>query len=178
LERIQKGSLTNGLLCGSIVTGATMAFRGGFRELVLPIPENLALIHDGWIALLISAVARISVVREPLVKYRQHTAQQIGALARKVPEGGRTGALNRSNPYPEALAIVRTMRQRLLDKRDAFDANKLLPDLETRIAHLEMRADLPNHGGQRAKAVLRELFALRYHRYSSGVSSALKDLMA
>src|SRR4051812_33917826 len=53
----QRGALT-ALVPGRIVTGATMAFRATFRPLVLPTPDGIApMIHDGWIALAIAAVA-------------------------------------------------------------------------------------------------------------------------
>jgi len=63
----------------NIVTGATMAFRAMYRDLVLPIPDGLRLMHDGWIALLISRVAGVAFIDEPLVKYRQHRLQFVGA---------------------------------------------------------------------------------------------------
>ncbi|MGH9970100.1 MAG: glycosyltransferase family 2 protein [Pyrinomonadaceae bacterium] len=166
------------LLTGSTVTGATTAFRARFRSLVLPIPEELALIHDGWLALLVGAVAGISFIAEPLVKYRQHGGQQVGPLARKDPGRGVSDALQRANPYVETLAIARSVRQRLLDKHDTFDVGKTLPDLEARIAHLEARASLPKGHLQRSQRVLRELLTSRYHLYSNGVYSAIKDLLA
>src|SRR6185369_1297730 len=50
------------LLPGWTITGATMAFRAEFRPLLLPIPAHLAMLHDGWIALIISTVARIHFI--------------------------------------------------------------------------------------------------------------------
>jgi hypothetical protein len=177
-ERLSGVRAFRELLTGSTVTGATTAFRARFRSLVLPIPEDLALIHDGWLALLIGAVAGISCIAEPLVKYRQHGGQQVGALARKEPGRGVSNALHRTNPYEESLVIARCVRQRLRDRIDTFDPGKALPDLEARIAHLEARADLPKGQFQRAQCVLREFVTLRYHRYSNGVYSAIKDLLA
>ncbi len=177
-ERLSRVRTFRELLTGSTVTGATTAFRARFRSLVLPIPEDLALIHDGWLALLIGAVAGISFIGEPLVKYRQHSGQQVGALARKEPGRGVINALHMANPYLETLAIARSAHQRLLDRRDTFDPGEALPDLEARIAHLEVRADLPKGRFHRAQCVLKELLALRYHRYSNGVYSAVKDLLA
>src|SRR5438477_7810497 len=67
------------LLPGWTVTGSTMAFKNRFSDLFMPIPEDLPLIHDGWIALIIAAVSKVVWIDEPLIKYRQHPGQQIGA---------------------------------------------------------------------------------------------------
>lgn len=63
-----------------VVTGATMAFRSFLGRIAMPFPETENLIHDGWIALVGSATGAYGVpVEEPLVAYRQHSRQQIGA---------------------------------------------------------------------------------------------------
>jgi glycosyltransferase involved in cell wall biosynthesis len=85
------------LLPGWTVTGATMAFRAKFRPLVLPIPADIAMIHNGWIALMISTVARVHFIDEPLMLYRQHGAQQIGAR-RKERDARSPGAAMRAPP--------------------------------------------------------------------------------
>lgn len=182
-ERLARGRASRELLTGSTVTGATMAFRARFRELVLPIPEDLALIHDGWIALAVSTVARVSPLSEPLVKYRRHAAQQVGPLGRKDAGASHTGvgaaraAMRRANPYAETLAVAESLRQRLLDKREEFDSREAVAELEGRIEHLRARARLPESKLRRAGCVLRELATRRYHLYSNGVRSAVKDLL-
>jgi len=60
------------------VCGFTVAFLADLKELVLPISGHGPLIHDGWIVLLIAAVGEIDFINRPLVKYRQHSAQQCG----------------------------------------------------------------------------------------------------
>ena len=53
------------------------------------------MIHDGWIALTIAAVADVVAIEEPLIQYRQHGRQQIGAPARveAAPEPQRIQAI-------------------------------------------------------------------------------------
>src|SRR5215207_2575561 len=80
---VRTGRALEVLIPGWTVTGATMAFRSQFVKLSLPIPDGIAMIHDGWIALTIAAVADVVALDEPLIKYRQHAQQQIGAPARK-----------------------------------------------------------------------------------------------
>lgn len=173
-QELSRGHAFKELLAGSTVTGATTAFRSRFKTLVLPIPDDLLIIHDGWLALAIGAVANISAIAEPLVKYRQHRDQEVGARARIESDAGVRSALKRPNPYVETLAIVRTLRERL----DSLAARDILVDLDGRIAHLESRAELPSNRLARVGSVLKELLALRYHRYSNGTYSAIKDLLA
>lgn len=60
----------------NLVCGCTVAFRANLKELVLPISGEGPLVHDGWIVLLIAAVGEIDFINRPLLKYRQHSAQQ------------------------------------------------------------------------------------------------------
>jgi glycosyltransferase involved in cell wall biosynthesis len=75
-RRVRRGLVFEVMLRQWLATGATMMFRSEYRPFILPIPENW--IHDGWIALLIGAMAPVGFVEQPTVRYRQHSAQQIG----------------------------------------------------------------------------------------------------
>jgi glycosyltransferase involved in cell wall biosynthesis len=178
-ERLRAGKGLGDLLKGSTVTGATAALRARLRRLVLPIPEDLPVIHDAWIALLVACVARVVPVEEPLLLYRRHACQQVGPLVRAAAGGVAREALGRLNPYDETLAVARAARERLLERRgEGFAAGVALTELSARIAHMEARRGLPRARPLRAWPVLRELMTLRYRRYSNGVASAAKDLLA
>src|SRR5918997_119590 len=108
--RVRRGRALDVLLPGWSVTGATMAFRADFRDLVLDIPEDLALIHDGWIALMVAAVSEIDYIAEPLIQYRQHPRQQVGAPPERhrAPRQGLEGvavAARRVNSYDELIRV-------------------------------------------------------------------------
>ena len=179
---MRTGRVLDVLLPGWTVTGATMAFRASFKDLVLEIPTNLALIHDGWIALLIGSVAGVSFIEEPLIKYRQHTHQQIGVSperaekdrARSRPSGISTTA--RSKSYRDLIEIGDQVRQRLAERRDLFSCDEALAKLDARLTHMRLRASLPASKLSRARSVVRELATRRYHLYSNGVRSAARDL--
>ncbi|MDT5156647.1 MAG: hypothetical protein QOC99_2943 [Acidobacteriota bacterium] len=168
------------LLPGWTVTGATMAFRSEFRPLVLDIPDNLAMIHDGWVALVVAAVAGVAFIDEPLIKYRQHSRQQIGAPKKKKAGAGLgeiRAALVRSNPYGGLIEIGGRVRQRLVERHDDFDSGHALLLLDARLKHLRAREAMPARRVRRLRPVLRELLSWRYHLYSKGVYSAVKDLL-
>lgn len=178
---VRTGRLLDVLLPGWTVTGATMAFRSEFKDLVLKIPTHLALIHDGWIALMIASIADVSFIEEPMIKYRQHSRQQIGAKKRNSDDdnlGGLKNAMRRTNSYEDMIEIGTEARQRLSEHREVYGADQALSRLDARLKHLRTRSDLPNEVFDRARCVIRELFSRRYHLYSNGFRSAVKDLLA
>ncbi len=67
------------------ITGCSLVFRATLLDLVLPIPKQNprrpAFFHDAWVALAALERGRIVSVREPLVRYRQHGGNVVGARA-------------------------------------------------------------------------------------------------
>lgn len=189
----EQGLVKNGrafelMLNHSFVTGATMAFRSAFKQLVLPIPtSNPHLIHDHWIALLISAVSKIDFIDEPLIKYRQHLQQQIGAqrssnrlierfTAPRLKEALTASKQSRADAYQVAIDSLKTIYQRASTyTRDSL-RQEVVSALMANIAHYKIRAGMPEQRSRRVRLVLKELLTLRYHRYSSGLCSAARDL--
>ena len=184
LAGIRSGSAFRVLLrrqraAGGTVPGATMAFAGQFREVVLPFPDGLAVsgkgfAHDAWITLVVAAMAPVVALAEPLVAYRSHPGQQIGLADRPAPGRPGVGALAASRPDVPAWAS--TLRERLQDQQRRFPCPASLELLAAMVGHLEGRAALPARRWRRVVPVARELVTGRYGEWSSGVSSALADL--
>jgi glycosyltransferase involved in cell wall biosynthesis len=184
-RRVRGGRALDVLLPGWTVTGATMAFRSKFRDLALEIPDDLSMIHDGWIALVVASVSDVAFIAEPLIEYRQHPRQQIGAPKGDAgqAEGVKSledirAAINRGNRFDELIENGGRIRQRLVARRDRFDSEAALALLDARLKHLNARAAMPEGKLRRLRHVLRELLTRRYHLYSNGVYSAAKDLLA
>jgi len=181
---IARGRALEVLITGWIVTGATMAFRSEFMNLSLPIPEKIAMIHDGWIALTIAAVAEAVAIDEPLIKYRQHDRQQVGAPARPEskaqPHGVRAieTAFRRRNNTADLQKTLETLEERLLAQASVYDTRKALAFVSAYGFHLNVRANLPQRRLNRLPRILRELLTLRYHEYANGFKSAAKDLVS
>ncbi|MFL6230749.1 MAG: glycosyltransferase family 2 protein [Pyrinomonadaceae bacterium] len=182
---IRCGRALDVLLPGWTVTGATMAFRATFKGLVLEIPDDLPVIHDGWIGAVVAAVAGVEFITEPLIKYRQHPRQQIGAPPRGAAEMTRQSGLrsvvsaaHRSNDYERLIKIAERISLRLSERKDFSDSDGARSQLDALVGHLRTRADLPESRLRRAPYVLRELLSHRYHLYSKGTRSAVKDLLA
>jgi len=170
------------LIPGWTVTGATMAFRSRYRDLILPIPDEIPMIHDGWIALAVAAVAGTTLIAEPLIKYRQHIRQQVGAPQMKRQRPGPLQAieagLRRTISYADLRLTLTTLRQRLAAHQDSFDCRAAFFSIENYARHIEARSNLQTGRLARLPTIFREVLGMRYHRYSNGFSSALKDLVS
>jgi len=187
LNSRQKKLFANGraldvLLPGWTVTGATMAFGAEYKDLVLPIPAEISLIHDGWIALVIAAVAEVSLIAEPLVQYRQHGGQQVGAPLKQRQRPGPLQAidagLRRTTSYADLLLTLTTLRQRLTTHQDSFECRAAFSSIENYARHIDARSHLRHGRLGRLPTIIREVMGLRYHRYSKGFRSAVKDLVS
>ena len=177
---VRAGRALEVLITGWTVTGATMAFRSNFVKLSLPIPEGIAMIHDGWIALTVAAVADVIMIEEPLIKYRQHGRQQIGAPGKKeeAEEPNLIQSFRRRNSSADLHKILATLEERLVAQSAAYDTRNALSFVANYSFHLNVRANLPQNRLNRLPRILRELMTRRYHEYANGFKSAAKDLVS
>ena len=181
---VRTGRALEVLITGWTVTGATMAFRSRFVKLSLPIPDGIGMIHDGWIALTVAAVADVVALDDPLIQYRQHAQQQIGAPTRKETNPDLRGmqaietAFRRRNSSTDLHKILETLEARLSAQANDFDTRKALSFVSEYAFHLNVRANLPQRRLHRVPSILRELLSLRYHEYANGFKSAAKDLVS
>ncbi|HEX8431863.1 MAG TPA: glycosyltransferase family 2 protein [Longimicrobium sp.] len=172
-DEVASGRAFERLVRGNVVTGATLAFRAEFRDRVFPIPERLD--HDAWIALVVAAVAPLVAVAEPLIAYRQHAANQIGA--RRLTTLGRlrrARSVGVKHLRGRRELCARALR-RLEDDPRVAPGRLLL--LREAMAHLEMRAALPGWRLMRVGPIVRDVVAGRYRRQAQGWRSAARDLL-
>ncbi len=124
-QRIPPADITpRTLLSVNQVTGCATLVNRALLQLALPLPPE-AVMHDWWLALLAGSGAR-QWVAEPLMLYRQHGRNQLGArdrglpsrLARLVRDGGgvvkRVRQLGRGTAA-QASALQQRLAQRGLD---------------------------------------------------------------
>ena len=74
---IKRNTFTN-VVISNLVTGCTSLFNEELARIALPIP-NSAIMHDWWLALTASAFGEVVFIDIPLVEYRQHENNTIGA---------------------------------------------------------------------------------------------------
>lgn len=79
-SRLDQALLTNFNYLGVCngVTGCTLMINQQAKEKALPFPPGV-LMHDAWIALVVAAYGKIAYVAEPLILYRQHQHNVVGA---------------------------------------------------------------------------------------------------
>lgn len=67
------------VLYGNPVTGSTALINEALAVRALPVPPE-AVMHDWWLALAASAFGKLVFVDRPLVRYRQHPGNALGAV--------------------------------------------------------------------------------------------------
>ncbi len=165
------------LLRKSLVTGATLAFRASFRDLILPIPTEW--MHDLWVASLGSALSHGIPVPETLLLYRRHAAQACGwrtKTFRQVCEISLSASAEESWRKVEQF---RELHQRVLSAPAPIRASaERLELLKQKELHLTKRAETRSTTGiSRVAKVLSELCTGRYKRFSESFwYSVIRDL--
>lgn len=106
---------TTTLLSMNQVTGCAMMINRALLELALPLPAA-AVMHDWWCALLGSG-GRCFFVDEPLVLYRQHGGNQLGARSRTL----RSRLMRVWRNAPGVLERVRTLGRGTAAQAEALE---------------------------------------------------------
>jgi glycosyltransferase involved in cell wall biosynthesis len=160
------------LLKHDLVTGATLMFRADKRELILPVCPPW--IHDGWIAWMLALYSSVASLRVPLMQYRVHDSQQVGIGPRSL-----LGRIQRAQQVGRA--EYRLMARKFEIVRDRWcerpgeNFRSRLQDLEGKIRHSYLRAELPRNRFMRLYRILGALH--EYRKYGRGPISAGKDLI-
>lgn len=165
------------LLRGNVVYGNTFAFRRSLRDAALPLPASWD--ADEWIALLTAVSSKLHFFDEPLVKYRQHADNLIGAKDSGTVKENVQRALRsaRSVFYSDLVDNYSLLERRLAEAPGLVRDPEDLRRLKDRIEHLRFRAELNGAFPRRLSGVFGELLSARYHRYSGGFKSAARDAL-
>ncbi|MBA2377369.1 MAG: glycosyltransferase family 2 protein [Actinomycetota bacterium] len=165
------------LLGGNVAYGPTLAFRRSLAEPAKPFPPSWD--ADEWISLFVAVSSKFHVFDEPLVKYRQHASNLVGAKGGgTIKENvGRARSGSRLAFYSELAEHYSLLQRRLTEAPGLARDPEDLGRLREKIEHSRFRAELGGPFPRRLSGVLRELMSARYHRYSGGVKSAAKDAL-
>ncbi len=147
------------LLRGYVVTGATLAIRSKIIPEIFPVPQLIEeLIHDGWISLWLSMENRIGFLNDPLIRYREHAAQQVGlngkgeavTLWDRLTRNRVLKLAKIEKKYQDSQALLEYLK----DKPQVSKA--IIEKLQKRTAHYHMRSSLQ---ANRLKRILPVLLA-------------------
>lgn len=156
----------------NLVTGATTVFRKDLFEKAAPFPGSW--VHDEWLGIVAAAVGRVDFLAEPLVDYRQHASNEIGAKK-----------LNWRH-YIGRIVFPRTERNERLFLRAKnmaghpfFESGSLsLREVANeKLAHEIARQALPASRLKRIGRVFAEIRTGRYRRFGLGAQDIVRDLL-
>jgi glycosyltransferase involved in cell wall biosynthesis len=162
-----------------VAAGTTLAFRGLYRELILPFPD-LHDCHDAWVSFLITAVSGVRIVDRTLIDYRLHGANQFGLrkfnLAEQL-EKARWQLAERI--FEHNVRFFGAVRERLRAQSDPrFQAPAATLSLvEGKIEHAGRRDAMSPALLRRLPTIVGETLRGNYWRYSYGIKSVAQDIL-
>ena len=157
----------------NVATGATMAFRRSLLDLALPIPDGW--VHDEWLATIAAAVGTVDFIDEPLIDYRQHASNQIGARKLALDEKIAKAFDKPDDYYDRQLVRATSLLERLASLGPRVRPDRL-EKVQRKLAHLRRRASLPRNRLARIVPIASELWVGKYRLYSTGMKSVARDL--
>jgi len=174
-REVEDGNMIRTLLRHNVVTGATMAFRAELRPLILPVPGGV--VHDAWIALLAAVAGRVRIIFQPLILYRQHSANQIGVTKLSITERIRRPCEQRLRDASAALCLYESVTVRLRQMPAVGATPALLDDFLRKAEHIRWRIRAIRRQDGWLRGMLSEIVRGHYHRYSTGWWAVGNDLV-
>ncbi len=155
----------------NLVTGASTMFRRSLFDLATPLPP--AWVHDEWLGIVAAVSGRVDCLEEPLVLYRQHGGNQIGAATMNLRH------------YIGRMIFSRTERNaRLLDRATQMAEHPVFVDRPQmhavaldKLAHESARSQYPASRWRRFAPISRERATGRYRRFGLGLQDIARDLI-
>lgn len=172
---IHSGRAFDALLRRNLATGATLAFRRSLLKDVVPFPRQW--VHDEWLAIIAAATGEVDCLEQPLIDYRQHGGNQIGARRRSFADKlARIGQAR--TPFLQGLEVRMDILLRHFETRLA---SRIPPArvgaVRHKREHLRARLALPPSRLRRPLPILREIATGRYSSFSTGARAILLDLV-
>lgn len=174
LDALRDGGAFGTLLRRNLVLGATLAFRRELLESALPFADGW--VHDAWLAVVAAALnpGGVRVIDEPLIDYRQHGANLIGAAERSLWSKFARLREPRSPRNDRLLLAASSLVERL----------SILPvspevaaSAEENLRHERFRSSLPVSRWKRVGPVLSEWRSGRYRWSPYGAAGVLADVL-
>jgi len=172
LREISQGRAFEVLLDRNLITGAATIVRRSLLAAALPIPEHW--IHDEWLGAVAAALGGLDVEQVPLLDYRQHGGNQIGAQRENLPDAIRRAFKPRGNWHTHRLARAQELEARL---GELSIAEPVMAAVREKVAHHRARVALPADRARRPLPILREWTTGRYRRFGRGLRGVIKDLL-
>lgn len=157
------------LFHGFVVTGATLAIRKSCLDRLMPFPTHVPdLIHDAWIAVVLSLENKIDFIADTLISYRIHSSQQVGfgTKVEKVHLKDRLLRDRKEKLIPLEEKANKLYELYLLLRALPFVPREKLIKLYLSQKHFYRRASLPENRFKRLTPIISQLIRGHY-RFSS-----------
>jgi glycosyltransferase involved in cell wall biosynthesis len=168
-QRLLAGDYTV-LAKNRFVTGATVMFRSRLRENCLPIGSGW--LHDEWIAATAAAVSDLMPIESPLIRYRQHTSQQVGLSP---GSSLRERHQRHWSELSRQISLLGVMCGKLSQQPLTRRGEALYACYKAHLRFARFRYSLPETRIARLSAILREYAS--YSTLGSGVRSMATDFV-
>jgi glycosyltransferase involved in cell wall biosynthesis len=173
-ERVRSGAAMEALVKRNLATGATTMIRKRLLEVAALFPGSW--VHDEWLAIIAAATGKVDLIEEPLLDYRQHGGNEIGAS--RITFAGKLAKLR--EPRTRRNERLAANAASLVDRLEMLGARVPAAALELargKLAHEQVRLGLPAHRWRRIAPVLREARTGGYSRFGRGAQDVLRDLV-
>ena len=173
IKRVHTGRAFDVFLRRNLVTGATAMFRRALLADALPLPVEW--VHDEWLGIIASVLARVDLLEEPLIQYRQHQSNQIGARRDTFREKVDKALAPRGDTHIKRAIKAELLLERLLQLGDRVPPG-IIDKVRGKIVHQRFRTTLPASRLARCVPVFREAMTGRYNKFGRGVRGVVRDL--
>jgi glycosyltransferase involved in cell wall biosynthesis len=172
-RNLLRGRVLDALLRRNVVTGATTMIRSSLLEHALPIPEGW--VHDEWLALVAAAQGGVVFQEDPLIRYRQHGNNEIGASKTDYYESAKRLREKRSEFFARKLRRNHGIAA-LLEKKPTWLDSLAHSSLTAKVEFDQWRSTLPSSRVRRLVPVLRRWFVGDYGHYARGYVDVIRDI--
>ena len=170
---LRQGQELRVLLAMTKVYGSTLMFRTSLLDRILPVPPNWW--FDAWFGCMIAVHSRLMFLPEPLVHYRIHPEQSVGAavptLWQRMQDWRSPARQYSEEAQPQLIELCER-----LEAQNAPGTQPYIEYLRGRLALMQLRSNLPSNRVARLGKILPAVHD--YQRYFNGWKSILKDVTA
>ncbi|MFB6186145.1 MAG: glycosyltransferase [Halobacteriaceae archaeon] len=167
------------LFNNNFVQGATLLLTRDFWEMIEPIPPEIE--YDYYIALIGTVTSRLGLINQELLRYRQHSSQDVGAPRSSLFADVRH-SLNRTNPsyYQTRLRTWEEFGKFIESYPIPDDLSSYMRDVEHRRLYQNNRFIIYNSSysyTSRFKSYFNNLSNRYYHKFGGGSLTMFRDLL-
>jgi glycosyltransferase involved in cell wall biosynthesis len=170
-KRLQQGEELRVLLAMTKVYGSTLMFRASLLDQLLPVPPSWW--FDAWFGCMIAVHSKLMFLPEPLVHYRIHPAQQVGAavptLSQRIQQWKAPAKQYSDQARPQLMELCER-----LEAQNVPGTQPYIEYVHGRLALMQLRSNLPSNRLVRLGKILPAI--PDYHRYFNGWKSVVKDV--